>query len=496
MEQWTELQSVKHVKWTVRGQPGCFYMPTVNQAYRYYRFELQENAGQVPDNLYSLGELELYTMHIAGMNDIDLSYSPNTVTAYYGFPLNSMQPTQPVVPPVLHDPCPSFGHFDRRQHRSDLGNTCGCDGNDHVLCDVRESSWNRPHDDGDHHHSAVRGAELPFILDIPNSGCLRSNNRMELKSGGSTIMSVNSFANFNSHQYTVCGQPSFYSLTLQTEDNGRSDRYVIVRLADNRELFRMPFPSLMSSNSHEFYPFYSVDASSSWRYQYGEQPLEGWEVNNGTDTWATAEAGNFPATESIAQYYTTTFTVSDTTKFVAVETQLRQQAGVIVRLNGQLIMMSNIPVGSVANTTLASAQYAVAQVRKNSNANRNLLQATNVLAVEIHRGATNSFDERVPGEVLAASRQPASYDGGKCPQYGGGHCGASRVDGHGPERQHLLRASWYLRGHGSDLVVRWSFSALHQQVLDEYRLYLHEHASDLVESLRFARWLQLDAAGC
>ena len=388
MAQWTEVHNVENTRWMVRNQPGCYYMPAVDKAYRHYRIVLRENSGQVPDNMYSLAELALYSVNPNTLSDASLMYIPNARTGYYGMPITSLQPSEAGFSQCTVTPDLPTGLT--------IDTTGVISGTPLAAMQMTTYTVTCMNPRGTSRQNTVTltinqcaAPNQPFTVVMPSVGEMGANMNVELTPTVSENTHHSYLTNYNTHYLTVCAQPGqLFKLRLTANKGyGYGDRYVSVRLADNREILRISSSGTTTVESPEFQPFYSVDDHSTWRYRYGEAPeLSDWYRNNGTDTWATAEATELPATESITQYYTTTFNVPDPSKFVAVETQFRQQAGVIIRLNGQMLMYSNIPVGAVTNATLASAQYAVAQTRVNSNQNVNILQGTNVLAVEVHRG--------------------------------------------------------------------------------------------------------------
>ena len=76
------------MRWKARGQRACFTLPSVEKAYRFYRFLLHENVNQLPDNYYSLADIELYSLYLPALTDADLTYSLMMITFYYGILIN------------------------------------------------------------------------------------------------------------------------------------------------------------------------------------------------------------------------------------------------------------------------------------------------------------------------------------------------------------------------------------------------------------------------
>ena len=454
--------------WSVRGQRACFYLKDVAKPYRFYRFVLKANSNQFPDNYFALAELELYTVSTSSIQDVSLVYDPASVTGYFGYPISTLQPTtegfldcsaSPALPSGLSVEKSSgiiSGVPVSQQAAASYQITCKSLLGTQVSASVS---------------IAVEACAAPnryFSVLVPDVGEMGSNINFELKEGGAAKLTRSGLLNYRSHLFSTCGSSSsLYQVKVASKDaKGINDRYAAVRLADGSELFRLSASSNAGTESVQFSPFFLVDDATSWRYMYGQEPSLNWQRNNGTEGWASEEPGQFPATDSVAQYYTTSFTLASPSSYAGVQLHIRLQAGAIVYLNGQTIFSANLPVSAVTSQTLAESQYAVIQTRVNSVANANLLAESNTLAVEIHRGssipATNSFNVKL---VLLSNNQPRLGDGEASSNREG-------TEGHAVSAAFDQNPNTFFNYEGVCVgtTLQWAFAGASQHVVNSYTL--------------------------
>jgi hypothetical protein len=105
--------------------------------------------------------------------------------------------------------------------------------------------------------------------------------------------------------------------------------------------------------------------------------------------------GTSSSNKFITTYFRKTFTIADPAAVSALAYRLLRDDGAVVYLNGVEVLRSNMPTGTITNTTRASAGV-------NGNAERQwftgsinpalLVAGTNVIAVEIHQESPSSSD--------------------------------------------------------------------------------------------------------
>jgi hypothetical protein len=106
----------------------------------------------------------------------------------------------------------------------------------------------------------------------------------------------------------------------------------------------------------------------------------------------------------ITTYFRHAFAIADPSSYTNLLVRLLRDDGGAVYLNGTEVFRSNMPTGSIANVTLASASVPAGD--ETSNFHPNLVSAallvagTNVVAVEIHQNAANSSDLSFDLELL------------------------------------------------------------------------------------------------
>ena len=461
-------QSTTVFSWSVRNQHACFYLKDVSKPYRFYHFVLKSNSNQFPDNYYALSEIELYTVSTSTIQDVSLVYNPSVITGYFGYPITTIQPTtegfldcssNPALPNGLSVDKSSgiiSGVPVSQQASSSYQITCksilGTDVSTSVTITIE----------------ACTAPNRYFSVQVPDVGEMGSNINFELKEGTATKVTRSGLLNYHSHVFTTCGSSSnLYQVKLSSKDaNGINDRYASVQLADGSELFRLSASDNTGTTSIQFSPFFIVDDSTSWRYMYGQEPNLNWQMNNGTESWTSEEPGQFPVTDTITQYYITAFTLSSPSLYAGAQLHIRLQAGAIVYLNGETIFSANLPVNGITSQTLAESQYAVIQTRINSVANSNLLQESNTLAVEIHRGSTipstNSFNVKL---VLLSNNQA---------RLGDGEASSNRVGTEGHEISAAFDQNpntfFNYEGVCVGTTLQWTFSGASQHFINSYTL--------------------------
>jgi len=155
-----------------------------------------------------------------------------------------------------------------------------------------------------------------------------------------------------------------------------------------------------------------IAAGDVWRYNDAvTNVIPGWSMPAFNDSaWPTGAAqlgygdgdevtslsfGDNASNKRISYYFRKAITITNALSFDALELGLLRDDGAIVYLNGQEIMRSNMPTGTVDYLTRASSATAVPEANQfmvTDVALTNALQGTYVLAVEVHQFAGTSSD--------------------------------------------------------------------------------------------------------
>ncbi|MBI3218907.1 MAG: CotH kinase family protein [Bacteroidetes bacterium] len=152
-----------------------------------------------------------------------------------------------------------------------------------------------------------------------------------------------------------------------------------------------------------------VNREAVWKYSdTGVVPAANWSAENYSDgTWSEGPAqlgygdgdektivsfGGDANNKFITTYFRKSFTIADTVGLQVLQGSALFDDGIVIYLNGQEVMRSNMPAGSIGNSTLA-VQAATEGVYVPFTISKGLIKpGKNVLAVEIHQSAATSSD--------------------------------------------------------------------------------------------------------
>ncbi len=120
---------------------------------------------------------------------------------------------------------------------------------------------------------------------------------------------------------------------------------------------------------------------------------------------ATVVAGGAATVKPITTYFRRTFTMPDMQLVTAVNVNILRDDGAVVYVNGQEVLRTNMPTGTIAWNTLAPVAVANADETKFYSfavAPAPFVAGTNVIAVEVHQQATSSSDVSFDLEVIVS----------------------------------------------------------------------------------------------
>ncbi len=200
------------------------------------------------------------------------------------------------------------------------------------------------------------------------------------------------------------------------------------RARDNGFNFSESAPVVFTLRAMVFTNFPIVAAGSSWRFNdKGLNLSNSWIALAYDDSsWSNGvaqlgfgdgdEATTVKSNRQITTYFRRVFVNPSPSPLTAVTLRVLRDDGVIVWLNGAIVLRDNLPAGSIAYNTAASSSLAAPA--ENTFLQSNLapglvLAGTNILAVEIHnRTATDNdigFDLELLGTVLQPDSQMAFW---------------------------------------------------------------------------------------
>jgi hypothetical protein len=171
-----------------------------------------------------------------------------------------------------------------------------------------------------------------------------------------------------------------------------------------------------------------IATGDTWKYlDTGTAPAAGWTGTSFSDAaWKSGRAqfgygdgdeativsyGPNSSSKYVTTYFRKTINIADVNQIGNVTMRLKRDDGAIVYINGREVVRSNMPSGTVTNTTLASTAIGdpAEATFYSFNVDRSVLvNDTNVVAVEIHQGNRTSSDVSFDLELTstAPSTQP------------------------------------------------------------------------------------------
>jgi hypothetical protein len=165
--------------------------------------------------------------------------------------------------------------------------------------------------------------------------------------------------------------------------------------------FNFSLKANVSSGSNDIVPF-----AESWKYYAaGNTPANqssltwisptyndvSWSAGNGQLGYGDGDEATTLSNTSMTCYFRKSFNVVDAAQYSNLNFNLIFDDGAIVYLNGVEIWRVNMPAGVVDYNTLAASLATDNQLATNNFIN-NLVEGTNVLAVEVHQESATSSD--------------------------------------------------------------------------------------------------------
>ncbi len=172
-----------------------------------------------------------------------------------------------------------------------------------------------------------------------------------------------------------------------------------------------------------------ISKASTWKYYDISSPLKSnWvEASFNDASWASGQGiigygdsqttqigfGGDAQNKNITAYFRSTFQINDLSSITGLTINLLRDDGAIVYLNGEEVVRSNMPIGTISNSTLASSAVSgndeETYLVYNIDA-LNLIEGVNTIAVEVHQSSSNSSDLSFDLELIArlADTDPTS----------------------------------------------------------------------------------------
>ncbi|WP_309640777.1 fibronectin type III domain-containing protein [Flavobacterium sp.] len=151
-----------------------------------------------------------------------------------------------------------------------------------------------------------------------------------------------------------------------------------------------------------------IPQNSSWKYlDNGTDQGTNWRSTAFSDTsWTTGNAelgygdgGEATVVSSVIKpvttYFRKTFSVPNPSLYSTFTLSLLRDDGAVVYLNGVEVARSNMPTGTIINTTLASSEITGTNETAYTNFSINpslFVVGNNVLSIELHQATTNNID--------------------------------------------------------------------------------------------------------
>lgn len=384
----TVLKEESGVLFESRSRQYCFFIPTLHDAFSFYRLRVNDTAST--STTLALAEWSLLLENPVLDQAPALSFSPGLVTAYVGFAFPGL-----VCSSTLYK---SFSVTPRLPTGLTLyTNTGVIRGVPKLTLSATVFTLTAVDNRGIEAQTTVTisivkcasnmvAFSLHFLFESQQETC-----GYALKEGatGSMIDERDSFRGFEEMTIPFCRPASTFLLVLRKQDEeGWGGNRVSVVLADGTTLLTESLAAGVTEKGYAFNPSYAIaPVTSEWNYLLdGSEPSSEWNVLGSGLLWDSAVPGSFPAPAGVTQYFTKAFKVTSLSEFASLDVMVMVRAGAVVYLNGQEIRRYNMPEDDVTSQTRATAENVVptAVITGEYVLRGVLVKGWNMLAVELH----------------------------------------------------------------------------------------------------------------
>ncbi|KAK8797193.1 hypothetical protein WA158_004403 [Blastocystis sp. Blastoise] len=450
-----------------RSQRLCFYMPSVTKAYNIFKISALETNVAPPDNdKFILAELEFYLVDFNKITVPAFALSSTSITGYVNSQITSVYPTSSYYRSFSITPTLPNGLSFAASTGTISGSPTAVSSGTYTISAV-----------------SITGTAVSMTVTINIQTCSLPNVFFKLyfsgmegsdaNQNGFTLanmagVTIDSLTSFPSYLLTgltrgYCQPSGAYILTLtDAYRDGWGDAMVTAYNEDESVIISTTLLSGESPKTVYINVGYLLRyGQTTWKYTTSAQTGSSWTTSTFSDSaWSSAVSGSFSGLSGTTVYYRGSFSVSSISTYALYEISLKIKAGIIAYLNGVEIYRYNLPTGNtVSSTTLANSEFSdVTTVTTSESAQfGNMIDGTNVLAVEIHRYSDvqeTTFDAQIVLQLSGNNR----VGGGVVTTNVAGYSSSSYTETEDKAFDGILTTKYYGKGCGQTVWLEYTYN--------------------------------------